>query len=120
MASVEQQKDNLMTMNHVTYIDKNVLTDAIFEHELYLNNYPEKRAVCDSVITPFAKAMMKLGYTAVLKKGGCVRLELCDFDDCNNSYATLYTRDGSYFWACPHCQRIATMRKKEERECNKV
>ena len=85
-----------------------VLAQAVDEHKQYLQDYPEKRVICDDTITPFSRAMKSLGYaTRMTHSRGCSILRTCPNEDCKEVYSTGYTKESVDYWGCPHCKRIS-------------
>lgn len=83
-------------------IDKDALAQAQQHYTDTLND--SNRRVRDPVITPFAMAMRLSGFAVVSHPGGCDILRECPH--CRSRYSTKYSKAGTLYWGCPHCQNI--------------
>lgn len=92
--------------NTFKLISEDALLNAVELHKKDLVDNPDKVAICDDTITPFARAMKSLGYSAVLNNRAS-KLRVCINDECKEPYSTLYLKDGVNYWGCPHCKRIS-------------
>jgi hypothetical protein len=90
-----------------------VFEKAVEEHNNYLAENPHKRVICDATITPFCGAMKSLGFTTKTNGNDCSILRVCSNDSCKSGNSTLYIKDNTEYWGCPHCKRMSKSTRGE-------